>query len=207
VTVTTKQSAGSSTISSPSFSTAKQNELLLAFIASDGPGTGASQSISTVTGGGLTWTLRARANAQAGTAEIWQANATNIVSNLIVTATRTTGSYQGMLTVGAFQGASLIVNGAAATATAASGTPTVTLVTTRANSVVWGIGDDWDRAVSRTVSSNQTKLSEYLAPAGDTFWVQYLTAPVATAGVSATISCTAPSNDRWNMAAIEIVAQ
>ena len=207
VTVTTRQSAGSRTISSPSFSTTRPNELLVAFIASDGPNTGGAQQITAVTGGGLTWTLRSRANAQAGTAEIWQARATNVVSNVIVTATRATGSYQGMITVAAFQGASLVANGAAANASAASGAPTVSFVTTRANSVVWGVGDDWDRAVTRTVSPNQTKLSEYLAPAGDTFWIQYITAPVAVAGVSATISCTAPTNDRWNLAAIEIVSQ
>ena len=87
-TVTTKQASGSSSISSPSISTAQPNELLVAFIASDGPATGGSQRITAVTGGGLTWTLRSRANAQAGTAEIWTAPATNVVTNVIVTATR-----------------------------------------------------------------------------------------------------------------------
>ena len=207
VTVTTKQSAGSRTISSPQFSTAKTNELLVAFIASDGPVTGASQSISSVAGGGLTWTRRARANAQAGTAEIWQAMATNIARNVTVTATRSAGSYQGMITVAAFQGASLVVNGTAAITSAASGAPSVLLTTTRANSLVWAVGNDWDNAITRTVGASQTKLSEFLAPAADTFWVQYLTAPVSAAGTTTTISCTAPTNDRWNLAAIEIVPQ
>ena len=206
-TVTTRQASGSSSISSPSISTAQPNELLVAFIASDGPNTSGSQRITTVTGGGLTWTLRSRANAQAGTAEIWVAPATNVVTNMIVTATRATGSYQGMMTVAAFQGASLTVNGAAANASAASGAPRVSVTTTQANSLVWGVGDDWDRAVARTVSANQTKFSEYLAPAGDTFWVQYVTAPSAAAGVTATVSCTAPTNDRWNLAAVEILPQ
>ncbi len=204
-TVTTKQASGSGSISSPGITTAQPNELLVAFIASDGPTTGGSQRITAVTGGGLTWTLRARANAQAGTAEIWSAAATNVVTNAIVTATRTTGSYQGMITVAAFQGASLTVNGAAANASASSGAPSVTLTTTKANSLVWGIGDDWDRAVARTVSANQTKFSEYLSPSSDTFWVQYVTAPSAAAGVTATISCSAPTNDRWNLAAFEIL--
>ena len=44
-----------------------------------------------------------------------------------------------------------------------------------------------------------------MAPAGDTFWVQYVTAPSAAAGVTATVSCTAPTNDRWNLAAVEIL--
>jgi hypothetical protein len=206
-TVTTTQALGSSSISSPSISTAQPNELLVAFIASDGPSTSGSQRITTVTGGGLTWTLRSRANAQAGTAEIWAAPATNVVTNVIVTATRATGSYQGMMTVAAFQGASLTVNGAAANASASSGAPTVSLTTTQANSLVWGVGDDWDRAVARTVSANQTKQSEYLAPAGDTFWVQYVTAPSSAAGVTAAISCSAPTTDRWNLAAVEILPQ
>jgi hypothetical protein len=207
VAVTTKQSSGSRTISSPSFSTSGPDQLLLAFIASDGPNAGGAQRITAVTGGGLTWTMRVRANGQAGTAEIWQARSTAILTNVTVTATRYSGSYQGMITVAAFRGANMSVNGASASASAPSGAPLVSLVTTRANSVVWGVGDDWDRAVARTVSTNQTKQSEFLAPAGDTFWVQYLTAPVAASGVTATISCTAPSNDRWNLAAIEIVAQ
>ncbi len=37
---------------------------------------------------------------------------------------------------------------------------------------VWGAGSDWDKATARTVGPNQTKVNEYLAPAGDTFWVQ-----------------------------------
>jgi hypothetical protein len=204
-TVTTKQASGSSSISSPSLSTAQPNELLVAFIASDGPNSAGSQRITSVIGGGLTWTLRSRANAQAGTAEIWTAPATNVVTNVIVTATRATGSYQGMMIVAAFQGASLTVNGTAANASASTGAPTVTLTTTKANSLVWAVGDDWDRAVAHTVSANQTKQSEYLASAGDTFWVQYITAPNVTAGVTATISCSAPTNDRWNLAAFEIL--
>ena len=205
--VTTKQASDSISISSPSISTAQPNELLAAFIASDGPNTGGSQRITAVTGGGLTWTLRARANAQAGTAEIWTAPAPNVLSNMIVTATRAIGSYQGMMTVASFKGASLSVNGAAASASASTGAPQATLTTTQANSLVWAVGDDWDRAVARTVSDNQTKQSEYLAPAGDTFWVQYITAPSAAAGVTATTSCTAPTNDRWNLAVIEILPQ
>jgi hypothetical protein len=204
--VTTKQASGSTSISSPAITTAQPNELLVAFIASDGPNSSGSQRISAVTGGGLTWTLRARANAQAGTAEIWTAPAPNVVTNVIVTATRSNGSWQGMITVAAFQRAGLTGTGATANASASSGAPRVTL-TTQANSLVWAIGDDWDRAVSRTVGANQTKQSEYLAPAGDTFWVQYLNAPVAAAGTAVTINCTAPTNDRWNLAALEILPQ
>src|SRR6266550_2706957 len=67
--VSTKQSSAARTLVSPVFSTSSSNELILAFIASDGPSSG-SQSIASVTGGGLSWRLRQRANTQVGTAEI-----------------------------------------------------------------------------------------------------------------------------------------
>jgi hypothetical protein len=40
---------------------------------------------------------------------------------------------------------------------------------------------------------------------GDTYWVQARTAPIATAGTSAQITDTAPTNDRWNLASVEII--
>ena len=48
-------------------------------------------------------------------------------------------------------------------------------------------------------------MSEYLAPAGDTFWVQRQTAPTPTAGTSVALSDTAPTADRWNFAAAEVL--
>ena len=74
-TVTTHQTSGAASIASPAITTSAPGELLLAFITSDGPSSAGSQSFSSVTGGGLSWRLRRRANAQAGTAEIWAANA------------------------------------------------------------------------------------------------------------------------------------
>src|ERR1700761_6326136 len=79
--VTTHQSAAAKTIVSPALTTAGPNELLLAFVTSDGPSGAGSMSFSGVTGGGLTWHLVRRANAQAGTAEIWAASAPTVLSN------------------------------------------------------------------------------------------------------------------------------
>jgi hypothetical protein len=59
-TVNTHQSAAATTISS-SVTTTQANELLVAFISSDGSSSTA-QSFKSVTGGGLTWTLRKRTN-------------------------------------------------------------------------------------------------------------------------------------------------
>jgi hypothetical protein len=203
-TVTTHQGSAAKTISAPALTTARPGELLLALVASDGPSSGSSQSISGVTGGGLTWTLRQRANAQAGTAEIWQAVAPTVLTNAVVTATRAKGSYQGSISVAAFIGANTSLSGAVGSASGPSGTPTGTLVTTRAGGWVWAVGDDWDNATARTVGSGQTLVDQYLSPSKDTFWIQRRTEPTALAGSSVTINDTAPSGDRWNLAFIEV---
>ena len=85
------------------------------------------------------------------------------------------------------------------------GAPTATLSPTKTGSWVWGVGNDSDRAITRTVGANQIMVDEYLAPVGDTFWVQRQTAP-STGGSLApvTINDTAPTTDRWNLAVIEI---
>src|SRR5215469_6065779 len=59
------------TMTTPSITTSANGELLVAFVAYDGP-SGVNQT-ATVTGGGLTWALRSRSNHQLGTAEIWSA--------------------------------------------------------------------------------------------------------------------------------------
>ena len=201
--VTTRQSTSGTTIASPPLSTTKSGDLLLAFVSSDGP-SGGGQTISGVTGGGLTWTLRSRANGQPGTAEIWQAVAPVPLTNATITATRSKTSYQGSLTVAAFTGADTTTNGATASASAASGAPSVSLTTTKAGSWVWGVGEDWDRAVTHTPAAGQTIVDQFLAPSGDTFWTQRQTTTTASAGTSVPISDTAPTNDRWDLAAVEV---
>ncbi len=204
-TVTKHQTSASNSIVSPALTTSSPGELVLAFITSDGPATGGSQTVSTVSGGNLTWHLRARANTRAGTAEIWAASAASVLSNVKVTATKGNGSYVGSITVVSFTGADLVAEGAAATAGGASGGPSVSLTATRAGSLVWGVGNDWDRAVARTVGGGQTKVDEYLASVGDTMWVQRQTAATPLAGVAQTLNDTAPTNDQWNMAAVEVL--
>jgi hypothetical protein len=204
-TVTTRQSTAGATISAPPLSTAGPNELLLAFIGSDGPSSAGSQSIGSVSGGGLSWSLRRRANGQAGTAEIWQAVAPATLTNAVITATRASGSYQGSITVAAFSGADTAVNGAVGSGSAASGAPSASLVTTRAGSWVWGVGEDWDKATARTIGPGQTMVDQFLSPSGDTFWTQRQTAPAPTAGTTVTINDTAPTADRWDLVLVEVL--
>jgi hypothetical protein len=196
--------AGVSTaITSPAFSTTQPGELVVAFVTADGPLAANGQTISGVTGGGLTWRLRQRTNAQAGTSEIWTAVASSVLSNVTVRATHS-GNFMGSMTVASFIGADTTTDGAVGTANATTGAPSASLTTTKAGSWVWGVGNDWDRAQARTVGSGQTKVDEYLASVGDTFWVQRQTNPTAGAGTAVTINDTAPTNDRWNLSSIEI---
>jgi hypothetical protein len=148
--------------------------------------------------------LVTRGNTQAGTAEIWKATAAAQLSNVTVTSTQSSGGFRQSLTVVAFTGAS--GTGASAIANGASGAPSVTLVTTQPGSLVYGVGNDWDRAVARTLGANQTMVHQWVeTTAGDTYWVQARTGAVAATGTSVQLNDTAPTNDRWNFASVEIV--
>jgi hypothetical protein len=185
------------------FSTTAANELLLAFVASDGPTTG-GQTV-TVTGAGLTWTLVRRTNTQFGTAEIWRALAPAVLTNVTVTSTQSKTTFDQSLTVVAFIGASGV--GTSAGNAASTGAASVTLTTTGANSLVYGVGNDWDRAIARTFGSGQSLVRQWVdAAVGDTFWSQRFTDPIAAAGTPVTLSTTAPTSDRWNFTAVEISA-
>lgn len=203
--VSVHQGTSSTTISAPGVTTTGTNELLLAFISSDGSSSANSAKIASVSGGGLNWTLRQRANTQPGTAEIWQAVAAGPLSNATVTATQASGTWQSAMTVAAFRGAD-ITTGATLGANASSGAPTATLNTTRAGSWVWGVGTDWSNPISRTPGPNQTLVDQYLAPAGDTYWIQRQNATTPTSGTPVTINDISPTTDRWNLAIVEIPA-
>src|SRR6185295_1617142 len=97
--------------------------------------------------------------------------------------------------------------GASAKASGPNGAATVFLTTTQAASLVFGVGNDWDRAVARTVGANQTLVHQDVdTRVNDTFWVERVTDPVATAGTLVLIADTAPITDRWNLAVVEIVS-
>jgi hypothetical protein len=205
-TTTTHQATAATTISAPPLTTTQSNELLLAFLSSDGPSGSGTVSFSGVAGGGLTWTLRKRQNTQPGTAEIWQAVAPNPLTAATFTATRSSGSWQGSMTVVGFKNADTAL-GATGGASAASGAPTASLTTTRAGSWVWAVGTDWSTATARTVGANQTLVDQYLAPAGDTYWVQRQASAAPASGTLVTINDTAPTTDQYNLALIEILAK
>jgi hypothetical protein len=191
------------TATTPAFSTAGPDELLLAFVSGDSP-TGGGQT-ATVTGAGLTWNLVRRTNVQQGTSEIWQASASAKLTNATVSATLGSATTNDLsLTVVAFTGAAGV--GASAGASGPNGAPTVSLTTTAPASLVYATGNDWDRPQSHTVGAGQTMVHQWLnTTVGDAYWVQRSTDPVANAS-AVTVNDTAPTNDRWNLTAVEIVA-
>src|SRR5262249_10110219 len=189
-------------VTTPPFSTSLAGETLVAFVAASQPTVDGVQAAS-VTGGGLTWTPVTRANAQAGSAEIWQATAAGILSNIAVTATVDIGSDPLTITVISFAGSGGV--GASAAGSAATGAPTVSLTTTQPGSLVYGTGNDWDDAVVRTPAPNQTMVHELATTTRDSYWVQNYGAPIANAGTLLSLADTAPTTDRWNFSAVEIV--
>ncbi len=202
------QGTPTTNVVSGTFSTSVANELVLALVATDG-GT-ASMTVTGITGAGLTWNLVQRTNTQKGTAEIWRAFATNPISNATVTASLSQNVASSILIVSfagvdksGTNGSGAI--GAVASANAASGAPTASLITTRNNSVVIGVGDDWDNAVARVVGPNQSLLHQYLAPVGDTYWMQMQSAAIPTAGTNVTINDTSPTSDRYNLSIAEVL--
>ena len=208
ITTFTDRSTNANTIVSPAFTTHATNELLLAFIATDGAQNSAT-TVTGVTGSGLTWTLVRRTNTQSGTSEIWRAFAPAVITNGTVTGALSR-STSASITVVSFTGADPSGTGGAGAIGAIGGAngiaaPSASVVTTRANSWVFAVGNDWDRAVARTVGPNQTIIHQYLATVGDTYWVQRQNATTQPVGTTVTINDTAPTNDRFNLSVVEIL--
>ncbi|HZU23273.1 MAG TPA: galactose oxidase-like domain-containing protein [Terriglobales bacterium] len=208
-TVSADAASAASTITSPAISTTAGNELLLAFIATDYL-SGSNTTVTAVSGGSLTWTLVKRANAQSGTSEIWRAFAPSQLSSVTVTATLSQ-KVLSTITVVTFTGADPSgTNGSGAigatlAASASKGAPTGSVVTTRNGSWVFGVGNDFDNAIPRTMGSGQTEIHEFLTDTGDTYWVQRQNSPTPASGTTVTINDTAPTGDRYNLAIVEVL--
>ncbi len=204
------QGSASNTVSTSAFSTSSGNELLLAFISADSTAS-PNTTVTKVTAGALTWALVERTNVQKGTAEIWRAFAPSALSGITVTATLsqkvdsslTVMSFTGVNTSGT-NGSGAI--GAAGSGNANPGAPTATLVTQGNGSLVVGVGDDWDNSIPRTPGTGQTVVNQYLAPVGDTYWVQMQSSPILLSGTTVIINDTAPTGDRYNLSIVEILA-
>jgi RHS repeat-associated protein len=197
------QKKASTKITSPAVKTTSRNQLVLAFVSADGP-KGSAQKVAKVTGGGLTWSLAVRANDGRGTAEVWQAYATVPVSTT-VTATLGNGQFDGSITVATFTGAARTVGATAGRTAQRASAPSITLKTTKAGSLVWAAGHDWDHAATITPLTGQDLVHQFRDTRVDrTYWAQRTTEAIPTSGKAVTIGDTAPTTDRWELAAVEI---
>lgn len=194
---------GQGAITTPAFSTRTANDLLVAFLAYDGPDN--STQTAGVTGAGLTWTLLMRSNTQTGTSEIWSARANGTLNNASVAAQPGGGGdFHGSLTVVAFTNAA--GTSVVGRAGAPSGAPDIYLPGVIAGDWVFAVGNDADNAIARTPVSGQALVHQSVNTAADsTFWVQSTVAP-SNANSLVNIHNTYPVSDQWNYAAVEIVA-
>jgi hypothetical protein len=193
---------GATKVTSAKFTTEAASERLFAFVASDGPATG-TPTVK-VSGGGVTWTLLRRSSTQRGDAEIWTATAVKRLKGKTVSSTvKPKGLHQSLtlISVKLSKGA-----GATAAAGGAGVAPSLSLSGTEAGSAVLAVGVDPDGALARTPLPGQTILHQDLdSAAHKTFWVQRLDQPLGAVGSLATLGDSAPTSDRWNLAAVEVL--
>ena len=196
--------AKGSAATSPAVTTKTPGKLLLALVSAGGPA-GKTQQVTKVTGGGLTWKLVTRSDGQQGTAEVWQAYASAILSKVKITADFRYGRSDGAIIVAAFSGARAAA-GAHGTGAKSSGAPAVTLKTTGTDSVLWAVGEDPSHPTSRKPDSGQTlALQVDDAKGRATYWAQH-TGVIAATGTSVKTGDTAPTGDKWDLAAVEVLA-
>src|SRR5262249_45489853 len=159
---------------------AAANTLLVAFISTDGPATGTNVTVNSMNNNAsapnLTWTRAQRANTQRGTSEIWWAFAPTAHATMRVNAVLSLSEVAQMrvhaplslsevaqMTVVGFTGAQNTLAGAATAitskATGVAGEPSLTLTTTKPNSWIFGVGNDWDNRKVLTAQSGSTILA------------------------------------------------
>ena len=196
-----KLTATAATTATVSVSTPTAGDLIVAFVAGDGPARGGQKA--TVSGGRLSWALVGRTNTELGTSEIWSARAAGRLTRAAIKASLAKTGYTVSLTVVAFSNAP--ATGVRKGASAITGAPKASLTTTRPESWVFAVGNDPSRAVKRTLGPNQTLVSQATDAAGETHWVQSTRAPTASPRTRVTINDTAPTKDRWNLELVEIL--
>ena len=194
---------GHGAATTPALHTAMPGETLLAFVSADGPA-GSRRQTASVSGAGVRWKLVERANERSGDSEVWTATAHTILTAGEITATLSNPGFDESLTIIAMEGVTGVGSGARASGT--TGAPHLELTTSAATSLVFAVGNDWDRAVPRVLPSGWVPLDQWLdTRTGDTFWSQYTNQPTGRSGSTVAVRVTAPTTDQWNLAAVELV--
>ncbi len=201
VDVTAGVSDGSGSTTTPTFSTTSPDELLVALVSAGGF---SSTQTVTVSGAGLTWSRAVQQNTQRGDAEIWTATASGVLSSATVTATQNQPVGKVALELLSFTGAQL---GGTGQSGASTGAASLNLTATQANSLVYGVGFDWQTAATTTPGAGQT-ITYQISQSGTNgnAWIQKVDTPTTTPGQNVTVNDTAPTNEAWNLAAIEIAS-
>ena len=193
---------GASVAATGAFQTVMDDETLLAFVSADGPQTGRQTAV--VSGGGLHWKLESRANASPATPRCGKPLRPRRRRSPRSPRRLKSGGYDESLSVVAMEAADGV--GATAHASGSSGAPHLTLKTEAATSLVFAAGNDWDRAAARKLPVGWVMLDQWLnTGTGDTYWSQYTNHPTGKAGTRVSVRDTKPTNDNWNLAAVELV--
>ncbi|HXI29238.1 MAG TPA: PASTA domain-containing protein, partial [Vicinamibacterales bacterium] len=194
---------GSGKVTTAPFSTTAGGELLVAFVSSDGPATGVQTS--TVSGGGLTWTLVRRAVTEVGDAEVWTATAPATLVNATVSSTQSNvsgGPFHQSLTVVSFTGAAI---GSIVSGSGGRNLPNLTISGTVSGSLVFAVGFDSDQPTARTLLPGNSMVHQWVDTTRNcTMWVQAFTDPMQF-GDFAPVGFSQPNRDPWNLVAVEIV--
>lgn len=184
--------------------------LLVAMLAVDGAGTGATTAIMSDSLAGA-WTLLARSNAHSnpslgGSSEVWcQYLAAAPGSMTAIGTWTTTGQAAGNLTVRSLLGAAPTQTGAVGTTGGTSVAPTATLTPTQLGSWVYGACLDYATNASLTANTNTTLIDQFQDSTNGDTWATFK-GKVATASLSSTAYGFTNANNAFNTAVAEILA-
>jgi hypothetical protein len=172
---------------------------LVLLVSGDGPSS-TPQSVRSVRGCGRAWRLVARANREAGTAEVWRATTAHGVRRCAPYARLARSGYHATATLMAVSqgGIARVRAGSQRFGAASVSLPMAT------GSMAVAVGHDWDSATGRRVLPGQALVHQRLTSADDTMWVQR-TGHRRSSGV-VRVGTYAPRNDRWNLAAVELAS-
>jgi hypothetical protein len=168
----------------------------------------------TNTGGAVTWDAAvavAIGTAGQGAVGIWRGLVTTSAA-MTVTENPNAGAQSWVMGVVVVTSQHATVNGKTATASSASGTPSVTLSTLNgSNSLCLAVGGQNSLGTAPTIPAGQSNsfngrtFQQVDTTNGDVEWAQYLTGMNLAAGANATLNDTAPTGISYVMAALEVV--
>jgi hypothetical protein len=119
-----------------------------------------------------------------------------------VTASITVMSFRGVSATGT-NGSGAI--GATGSNSGEKGAPLAALRSTRAGSLLVGVGNDFDNAIARVPFAGQQIVNQALTSTKDTYWVQRENTTIPSAGIVATLGDNAPLTDEFNLSICEVL--